>query len=1509
MMIRKIQLILLLTLAFTPLWHVAKAQDKAQDIFARNNLVAWCIVPFDGKKRGPAERAAMCAKLGLKKIAYDWRQEHVATFEQEILEYKKHGLNYFAFWDVHEEAFKLFEKYKLSPQVWYMIPPPGKGTQEQRIKQAAEACLPTIAQAKKIGSKVGLYNHGGWAGDPPNMVAVCKYLKEHHKIDNVGIVYNQHHCHPRVDLFEKDLKAMLPHLLCLNLNGTTREGDKKGMKILPLGEGELDLSLLKIIRSSGYSGPIGIIGHTQDDVELRLRDNLNGLEWLRPQLDGKPATPKPTPVTWSPEDNTSLPVRRNGVLVENNPRNRVPAITVEARVTLPSKANYNILLASDTKQSLRHWELFSMPSTGKFTLYATGLRPDHVRADVDIADGKPHTIGMIYEEKLIRLFVDGKQVASQPVEMIAGDGLPGKLGIGRLVSGNLGCSGPVDWVRIRRGSGLPWSQHSLPPDAGPTIIRWLPSDAKNTQTKPDSIGKTPEYDADLVSEILENVVQRGNAGQGMVNFANSKTACINCHRIGSVGGTVGPALTKLALDRKPHEIVASVLWPKRKIEDKYKAHAFITADGDTLSGYVLERNEKRVLLRDPTKGTDHQIELALDDIDAEREVGTLMPENLIGAMTYAQVYDLVRFLLDLGKSEEIPLAEVETVLEYATAHVHGAAEFTYDNQPLASSRHIYFEHPINRDREYDFYAKESEFFRQMLLDGERVPPVLMSFNGLDGGEQGHWGNQDEETWKRDAWNHVDLGRVLSGVFRGGGVTVNRGIAVRLGDEGELACVFNPETLSYDMVWKSGFIKFRNIRHGFLDGIPMDGTAVAFPEKGLTAEGKKLAGSMQYHGLYRSGQRVYFQYTLNGKTYLDSPWVQDGRFVREVQLKEGPLSAELSNGVGESGPQVFTSKITHGNDGPYAIDTFELPLDNPWKVPVMGSAIAMLPDGAALLATMHGDVWKVEELEFPSKEARWTRFASGLHQPLGMIADEDGIFVLCRDQIVRLWDTDENGEADFYECFSNQHQTSSGGHDYICGLERDADGNFYTASGADGVYKISADGRTAEVIATGFRNPDGIGLTPDGVLTIPCAEGGWTPSSMICAMKLEDDSVPHFGFRGPKGDAIPNLPLVYLPRGLDNQSGGQQTVTSDRWGPLNGQLLHFSFGTGNHFLILKDEVDGQLQGAVVRLPGDFLSGIHRGRFSPKDGQLYVTGMQGWGCYTPEDGCFQRVRYTGDSVQVPTSFRVHKNGIKLTFAQRPDKALVEQAESHFAMTWNYRYGAQYGSPEYSTRHLGMIGHDYLPIKSAHVIDDGKSVFLEIPDIQPANQIHLRVQTAPGVFSEMFVTAHKLDQHSFVDAPGLVALDNKPVNPHPIINDIALATKVVPNPFASVIADARPITLQAGSNLSFATKIIRAKAGEMLALTFDNPDVVPHNWALLKPGTLQRVGNLANQLISDPEAAIKQYVPDSSDVIVFTDIVLPKQQFTIYFKVPEQPGRYPYLCTFPGHWLVMNGNLIVE
>src|SRR5262245_34217653 len=71
---------------------------RAADIYDRNNLVAWCIVPFDSKKRGPEERAAMLEKLGIKRFAYDYRAEHVPTWDAELNALKKHGVELTAWW-------------------------------------------------------------------------------------------------------------------------------------------------------------------------------------------------------------------------------------------------------------------------------------------------------------------------------------------------------------------------------------------------------------------------------------------------------------------------------------------------------------------------------------------------------------------------------------------------------------------------------------------------------------------------------------------------------------------------------------------------------------------------------------------------------------------------------------------------------------------------------------------------------------------------------------------------------------------------------------------------------------------------------------------------------------------------------------------------------------------------------------------------------------------------------------------------------------------------------------------------------------------------------------------------------------------------------------------------------------------------------------------------------------------------------------------------------------------
>ena len=264
----------------------------------KSNLVAWCIVPFDASNRSPSERSAMLAELGLRRSAYDWRARHIPEFEEEILQYRKHGIEYFAFWGQHEKAFKLFAEYGLRPQVWQTLGNPGKPSRTENIQAATASSRPLAIRTAKLGCRLGLYNHGGWGGEPENLVAVCRALHEEgHR--HVGIVYNWHHGHERIRHWAQDLKQMLPYLHCINLNGMNTAAKPK---ILSLGQGEHDLAMLRVIIRAGYQGPIGILDH-QDHLDTReaLQDNLEGLAWLtreitEPGSGGTRPTPKARPI-------------------------------------------------------------------------------------------------------------------------------------------------------------------------------------------------------------------------------------------------------------------------------------------------------------------------------------------------------------------------------------------------------------------------------------------------------------------------------------------------------------------------------------------------------------------------------------------------------------------------------------------------------------------------------------------------------------------------------------------------------------------------------------------------------------------------------------------------------------------------------------------------------------------------------------------------------------------------------------------------------------------------------------------------------------------------------------------------------------------------------------------------------------------------------------------------------------------------------------------------------------
>ncbi len=133
------------------------------------------------------------------------------------------------------------------------------------------------------------------------------------------------------------------------------------------------------------------------------------------------------------------------------------------------------------------------------------------------------------------------------------------------------------------------------------------------------------------------------------------------------------------------------------------------------------------------------------------------------------------------------------------------------------------------------------------------------------------------------------------------------------------------------------------------------------------------------------------------------------------------------------------------------------------------------------------------------------------------------------------------------------------------------------------------------------------------------------------------------------------------------------------------------------------------------------------------------------------------------------------------------------------------------------------------------------------------------------------------------------------------------------AAVIAeDVTELVLKpdAANPLMYNTKTLTAKAGTKVKITLENKSAIPqpHNLLILKPGSKDKVTALANAMLTDPNAMAKDYIPESDDIIIHTKLVQPGQSETLEFTVPDEAGEYPYLCTFPGHSILMNGILTV-
>ena len=428
----------------------------------------------------------------------------------------------------------------------------------------------------------------------------------------------------------------------------------------------------------------------------------------------------------------------------------------------------------------------------------------------------------------------------------------------------------------------------------------------------------------------------------------------------------------------------------------------------------------------------------------------------------------------------------------------------------------------------------------------------------------------------------------------------------------------------------------------------------------------------------------------------------------------------------------------------------------WKTPtveaVRAAGIDFFKDGRLALVTFDGDVWMGEGFRPGSKEVKWSRFASGLHEPLGLRLRDEEIFVFDRNGLWRLHDRDGNGEADYHELFCSQIDQTAETREFASALEVMKDGSFVVckpgqtgstvgrSSGA--ILRISPDGRKVTRLADGFRQPY-LGYDPiaDQIVATD-QQGHFVPSTPVTFVQKGS-------FYGhPNGDAdkdrLVSPPLSWIPHQQCGSAAAVLWLHGSKMAGLSGQPVLLSFNPPRLFQIHPDSDEFVSQGGVTPLPLSLDDPLLKGAVNPVDGLLYLTGFNIWGTKAKGKTFLGRVRSNPEKVlSAPVDLRAGKRGILLRFARPLDPESALQTDAYSVRRWNYKRTSKYGSPNYKMD--GSPGSEDLPVSSIKLSRDKKTVFVGIPDMREVMQMEvsydLAAQDRSPIKNKSFLTVHLL------------------------------------------------------------------------------------------------------------------------------------------------------------------------
>lgn len=398
----------------------------------------------------------------------------------------------------------------------------------------------------------------------------------------------------------------------------------------------------------------------------------------------------------------------------------------------------------------------------------------------------------------------------------------------------------------------------------------------------------------------------------------------------------------------------------------------------------------------------------------------------------------------------------------------------------------------------------------------------------------------------------------------------------------------------------------------------------------------------------------------------------------------------------------------------------------------------LPDGRLVVSTWDasGAVYVLSNVDSGDpKKIKVKRIAAGLAEPLGLKVVDGAIYVLQKQELTKLVDTDGDDIIDEYQCFAKGWRASANFHEFAFGLVY-KEGYFYAAlaiainpggastrpQGLDRgkVVKISAKDGSIEFIARGLRTPDGVGIGPDGEIFIADNQGDWLPSSKILHVK-PGAFYNSFAVDSTAVAGMPiQQPVVWLPQDDIGNSPTQPTVIND--GPYKNQLLHGDVCYGGLQRVFMEKVNGEYQGCVFRFSQGLEGATHRLVWGP-DGALYI-GMIGnpgnWGQQGKLWYGLQRMKYNGNSVFEMLAVRAKSNGMEIEFTEPLPEGAGWEPYSYLVKQWWYKPTVNYGGPK--------MEEETLNVQSATVSADRKKVFLEIPGLKPQHVVHIQLRDLP-------------------------------------------------------------------------------------------------------------------------------------------------------------------------------------